>query len=206
MKEYKLNYYQLKTLHSVLKITKKQLTAKVGIQYMRYNRLLETGDFKVEELVNLCNRLRVPLSTFISVEEEDVMRANIQVGRDQWQDIRYFPQRLMQRATKERLETTHISRAIGKTRITVTKWLDGDITIEALLLMCNRLGWNLQSFISDPTLPHIVSESTASTALLKENAMLRKEIAELKARIAELEGTTYGLVAESMAEYKKITK
>lgn len=185
-----MNLFQLRNLHSVLGLHKTEIAAMAGMQYARYNRLLATGEFKPDELVNLCNVLRVPMGALISTGDDDVVRKDIQVDRNQWTNISYKPWKLAERADREKIGTSDIARAVGRSRVTAIKWMTGDTTMANLMLICSRMGWNLSTVIDDPTLPRLSKEGTSNveinTKLIRENAMLRREISELHARIEQM--------------------
>lgn len=206
MKEYRLNLCQMMHLHSALRVKKTDVAARLGTTYLRYGRLLSSGEFKPEELVSMCNMFRVPMGYLVSTNstDGDVVRNDIQVDRDLWTNISYKPWRLQERAKKEKLGISDIARATGKSRVAIRKWMTGDTTIVNLMLICSRLGWNLGYFISDPSLPQIGSDSDVNVEvnnnLIKENAMLRREIAELKMKIESMKNNPQHMLMAAETE------
>lgn len=208
-----MNLCQMMHLHSALRVKKTDVAARLGTTYLRYGRLLSSGEFKPEELVSMCNMFRVPMGYLVSTNstDGDVVRNDIQVDRDLWTNISYKPWRLQERADKEKLGVSDIARATGKSRVAIRKWMTGETTIVNLMLICSRLGWNLGYFISDPTLPQISGESDVNVEinnnLIKENAMLRREIADLRTQLDSIKQTkTLLMAAETDGEYNEKQK
>ncbi len=194
MKSYKIKTLQFQILPVLLETTQAEMSARLGKNPNYVCRHLQDCEFKLYDVIALCNSYHLPFSLFVTTGTDDVYAGKEVRHFTEWKDIAFSPDSVRKIMKREGVSMNMVNRTMGISRNTANSILTDECPLSRFLAFCNAFGFNMGDFISDPTLPRI---SDASRDMKKEAERLRKELLELRASAFALQEENTKLRAEN---------
>lgn len=204
---YIYNEALLPKITKMMGITKKTLCIECGIDQGSYQFHINSGNLPLQELVDICNYTKMPISRFIMLDDEQPESEPPFVADDEWIPI-VNDSRLIGHVLRLRTKSS-IAKAcmsLGVCEKTYRKYFNGVndgwkvMKVQDFLKMINNAGLSAGEFLIDENRPITQPATTESAAdddvtatalktsvlLLNENERLRSRIRSLEAEVKEL--------------------
>ena len=186
---YHFNILLFKRLPSLLGMTQAELSDLcLGAKHKFARRIINQDSFPFQELIDTCNRLRISLANFITLNpNEPFLENKYNYIIPEWKfipiefkpkNIRfvYGPNGLGGNITRD-----DFANAMGVSLATITRWINPDlcsISLTEILKLCNYYKINISSFVEDKNKQlEEIEEEVQATQL---PTRIWQEITELK--------------------------
>lgn len=157
---YYFNILLFKRLPSLLGITQAELSNLcLGAKYKFARRALNQNSFPFQELVNICNTLRISLADFITLNPNEPFLENkykYVIPEKEFIPIEFKPRNIRlvygPKGLRGSITRDDFAKAMGVSLTTITRWINPDlcsISLTELLKLCNHFKINISSFVED---------------------------------------------------------
>ena len=178
MKSYKVKSLQFQILPVLLETTQAEMSARIGVKPNYMSRHLADGEFRMRDVLAICNEYHVAFSLFITTDSTDAFGGKIIADMGEWKPFVFSSSRVKQRMKKDGISLNNVSDVLGLARNTAKSILKEQCPLSRFVDFCNAFGLNIGEFVSDPTLPQISDERAE---IRKEVERLRNELSEARA-------------------------
>lgn len=201
---YYFNILLFKRLPSLLGITQAELSNLcLGAKYKFARRALNQNSFPFQELVNICNTLRISLADFITLNPNEPFLENkykYVIPEKEFIPIKFKPRNIRlvygPKGLRGSITRDDFAKAMGVSLTTITRWINPDlcsISLTELLKLCNHFKINISSFVEDKNKQlEKIEEEVQATQL---PTRIWQEITDLK-QVLEKEREEYRLLKQ----------
>lgn len=176
MKNYRIHALQFHLLPALFNVTQQELCRLLGVSTNYMSRHINDGEFKLSEVLKICNKFHIRLSAFITTDEQAGMQPMCSEDGG-WKNIEFKSSALKKRLKLEGVTYTRMTHVMQCSRKYLDDMFEQDVPLKKLLNFFNAFGLNLGEFVTDPTLPRL---TTISQDVKAENVRLRREVQELR--------------------------
>lgn len=209
---YHLNRKLIERLPKLLRISKKEICSRLGIDHRQYSRWVEGGFMSVKMLEKLSNTVRISLSEFIVVHENPPQRSSVDsyvIPLEEWKEVKWKGEAFQSLFGEKGI--LKVSKALAAKRIGISSgqhfdlWSERDsgMDVHVLIRFLNEFKLSASLFFSDPngviSVPLWVQEEGPIVERLKTELQMSRQ-AELRIRECE---RRIGSYREENARLKK---
>ena len=186
---YYFNILLFKRLPSLLGMTQAELSDLcLGAKHKFARRIINQDSFPFQELIDTCNRLRISLANFITLNPNEPFlenKYNYIIPEGKFIPIEFKPKNIRfvygPNGLGGNITRDDFANAMGVSLTTITRWTNPDlcsISLTEILKLCNYYKINISSFVEDKNKQlEEIEEEVQATQL---PTRLWQEITELK--------------------------
>lgn len=186
---YYFNILLFKRLPSLLGMTQAELSDLcLGAKHKFARRIINQDSFPFQELIDTCNRLRISLANFITLNPNEPFlenKYNYIIPEGKFIPIEFKPKNIRSvygpNGLGGNITRDDFANAMGVSLTTITRWTNPDlcsISLTEILKLCNYYKINISSFVEDKNKKlEEIEEEVQATQLPTH---LWQEITELK--------------------------
>ena len=189
MTMYYFNILLFKRLPSLLGMTQAELSDLcLGAKHKFARRIINQDSFPFQELIDTCNRLRISLANFITLNPNEPFlenKYNYIIPEGKFIPIEFKPKNIRfvygPNGLGGNITRDDFANAMGVSLATITRWINPDlcsISLTEILKLCNYYKINISSFVEDKNKQlEEIEEEVQATQL---PTRIWQEITELK--------------------------
>lgn len=186
---YYFNILLFKRLPSLLGMTQAELSDLcLGAKHKFARRIINQDSFPFQELIDTCNRLRISLANFITLNPNEPFlenKYNYIIPEGKFIPIEFKPKNIRfvygPNGLGGNITRDDFANAMGVSLATITRWINPDlcsISLTEILKLCNYYKINISSFVEDKNKQlEEIEEEVQATQL---PTRIWQEITELK--------------------------
>lgn len=186
---YYFNILLFKRLPSLLGMTQAELSDLcLGAKHKFARRIINQDSFPFQELIDTCNRLRISLANFITLNPNEPFlenKYNYIIPEGKFIPIEFKPKNIRfvygPNGLGGNITRDDFANAMGVSLATITRWINPDlcsISLTEILKLCNYYKINISSFVEDKNKKlEEIEEEVQATQL---PTRIWQEITELK--------------------------
>lgn len=186
---YYFNILLFKRLPSLLGMTQAELSDLcLGAKHKFARRIINQDSFPFQELIDICNRLRISLANFITLNPNEPFlenKYNYIIPEGKFIPIEFKPKNIRfvygPNGLGGNITRDDFANAMGVSLATITRWINPDlcsISLTEILKLCNYYKINISSFVEDKNKKlEEIEEEVQATQL---PTRIWQEITELK--------------------------
>lgn len=186
---YHFNILLFKRLPSLLGMTQAELSDLcLGAKHKFARRIINQDSFPFQELIDTCNRLRISLANFITLNPNEPFlenKYNYIIPEGKFIPIEFKPKNIRfvygPNGLGGNITRDDFANAMGVSLATITRWINPDlcsISLTEILKLCNYYKINISSFVEDKNKQlEEIEEEVKATQL---PTRIWQEITELK--------------------------
>lgn len=186
---YYFNILLFKRLPSLLGMTQAELSDLcLGAKHKFARRIINQDSFPFQELIDTCNRLRISLANFITLNPNEAFlenKYNYIIPEGKFIPIEFKPKNIRfvygPNGLGGNITRDDFANAMGVSLATITRWINPDlcsISLTEILKLCNYYKINISSFVEDKNKKlEEIEEEVQATQL---PTRIWQEITELK--------------------------
>lgn len=186
---YYFNILLFKRLPSLLGMTQAELSDLcLGAKHKFARRIINQDSFPFQELIDTCNRLRISLANFITLNPNEPFlenKYNYIIPEGKFIPIEFKPKNIRfvygPNGLGGNITRDDFANAMGVSLATITRWINPDlcsISLTEILKLCNYYKININSFVEDKNKKlEEIEEEVQATQL---PTRIWQEITELK--------------------------
>lgn len=207
---YYFNLFLFKKLPSLFNMTQAELSDLcLGAKHKFARRIANQDTFPFQELVDLCNTLRIGLADFITLNPNEPFldnRYKYVIPEDKFKTIDFQPKNIRfvygPNGLGGNITREDFAKAMGVSLTTITRWSHPElcsISLAEMLKLCNHYKINICSFVDDRNKPLEQIEKEIEATELPTR--IWQEITELK-QILEKEREDYRILKRENEQLK----
>lgn len=186
---YYFNILLFKRLPSLLGMTQAELSDLcLGAKHKFARRIINQDSFPFQELIDTCNRLRISLANFITLNPNEPFlenKYNYIIPEGKFIPIEFKPKNIRfvygPNGLGGNITRDDFANAMGVSLTTITRWTNPDlcsISLTEILKLCNYYKINISSFVEDKNKK--LEEIEEEVQVTQLPTRLWQEITELK--------------------------
>lgn len=201
---YYFNILLFKRLPSLLGMTQAELSNLcLGAKHKFARRVLNQNSFPFQELVNICNTLRISLADFITLNPDEPFldsKYKYVIPETKFVPIEFKPRNIRfvygPKGLGGNITRDDFAKAMGVSLTSITRWINPNlcsISLTEILKLCNYYKINISSFVEDKNKRlEKIEEEVQATQL---PTRIWQEITDLK-QVLEKEREEYRLLKQ----------